>query len=99
MRYIGLIILTGAAALLAQTDWPSYGLDPGATRYSTLKQIDTGNVSKLVQAWVYDSKPTPDSKSKQPSRTTPLVIGGVMYFATQYQSLVAVEPETGKKLW
>ena len=98
MRYV-VLILAAAAALLAQTDWPSYGLDPGATRYSTLQQIDTGNVSKLVQAWVYDSKPTPDSKSKQPSRTTPLVIGGVMYFATQYQSLVAVEPETGKKLW
>jgi quinoprotein glucose dehydrogenase len=87
---------------LAQTDWPVYGHDPGAARYSTLAQINPGNVSKLTQAWIYNSKPAPDVKTnwrRVESKTTPLVINGVMYFTTPFQSLMAVEPETGKKLW
>ena len=75
-----------------------YAHDAGATRYSPLKQIDTGNVSKLSQAWTYDTKPTSDAMPRD-ARTTPLVIDGVMYFVTGFQSVVAVEPETGKKLW
>jgi quinoprotein glucose dehydrogenase len=34
----------------AQNDWPSYGRDPGAQRYSPLTQINASNVSTLVQA-------------------------------------------------
>ena len=36
-----------------QNDWPTFGHDPGGTRYSTLKQIDAKNVTKLVRAWTY----------------------------------------------
>lgn len=43
-----------ASNLYAQTDWPSFGNDPGAMRYSPLKQINTGNVSQLRVAWTFD---------------------------------------------
>jgi quinoprotein glucose dehydrogenase len=33
------------------------------------------------------------------SESTPLVVGGVMYLATAYNRVVALEPETGKKIW
>jgi glucose dehydrogenase len=33
------------------------------------------------------------------SKTTPLVVGGVMYFATAYNRVVAMDAETGKKIW
>src|SRR5437588_12599947 len=39
----------------AQTDWPMFGHDPGGTRYSPLKQIDTKNVDKLRLAWEFDT--------------------------------------------
>src|SRR5262245_45422323 len=39
--------------LFGQTDWPTYGHDPGSTHYSPLKQIDTTNVSKLTRAWTF----------------------------------------------
>jgi glucose dehydrogenase len=68
-------------------------------RFSSLAQINTGNVSRLIQAWAYDTKPNPDAKAPRPLQTTPLVVNNTMYFVTAYQSLVAVEPETGKKLW
>ena len=101
------------AALFSQTDWPVYGHDAGATRYSPLQQINTKNVSKLQLAWVYDTEsaarapedpaPPPVDDSPRPrgrmSETTPLVIGGVMYMSTSYSRVVALEPETGKEIW
>jgi quinoprotein glucose dehydrogenase len=42
-----------AASAFGQSDWPTFGHDPGGTRYSTLKQIDTTNVKRLVRAWTY----------------------------------------------
>jgi len=49
------ILLAGLAAIAVygQSDWPTFGRDPGGTRYSSLKQIDAKNVSKLVRAWTY----------------------------------------------
>jgi len=42
-----------AQAGFSQTDWPAFGHDLAGTRYSTLKQIDTRNVTRLVRAWTY----------------------------------------------
>ena len=42
-RYTALLLLASGA--IAQTDWPGFGNDPGAMRYSSLRQIDTGNTS------------------------------------------------------
>ena len=33
------------------------------------------------------------------SESTPLVVNGVMYLCTPYNRVVALEPETGKKIW
>lgn len=35
----------------------------------------------------------------RPSSTTPIVIDGVMYLATPYSRVVAVDPVTGKEIW
>jgi glucose dehydrogenase len=89
-----------AASAVAQNDWPTYGRDAGAQRYSPATQINAGNVSQLVEAWKYETKPAggPEGKPKA-SNTTPLMIDNVLYFATPYQSLVAVEADTGKRIW
>ena len=42
--------------LSAQADWPGYGRDKGAQRYSPLTQINTGNVAKLIPAWTFSMK-------------------------------------------
>src|SRR5579883_207785 len=91
------LALAGAHLARAQNDWPAYGRDPGAQRYSPLKQITPANVSRLVEAWTYQTK-LPAGASPR-SSTTALMIEGVLYFATPAQTLVAVEPETGKVLW
>ena len=35
-------------------EWLTYGLTPGETRYSPLKQIDVNNVNRLGLAWSFD---------------------------------------------
>ena len=44
------------AASTAQTDWPSFGNDPGAMRYSPLDQINTRNVTQLKVDWKFDTE-------------------------------------------
>jgi len=39
----------------AQTNWPGFGNNPGADRYSPLTQINAGNVDKLKLAWKFDT--------------------------------------------
>ena len=97
MRIIALFICT--VALYAQTDWPVYGGNLGNTRYSALNQIDTANVARLAQAWIFDTKPPAAAKANRQIEVTPLVVNGVMYLVTAYQSLVALDPETGQQIW
>ena len=98
IRSSALLLLAFGHVSVAQNDWPAYGRDPGAQRYSPLKQINPGNVGKLVQAWSIDTKPA-SATGKGTSSTTALMINNVLYFATPYQSLVAVGPETGQPIW
>jgi glucose dehydrogenase len=89
----------GAGVLHGQSDWPAYGGDLGNMRYSALGQINIQNVTNLGQAWVFDTRPQGSPKGNRPLQATPLVVNGVMYVVTAYQSLVALQPETGKQIW
>jgi glucose dehydrogenase len=76
------VLLAAAVATqraLAQNDWPGYGRDPGAQRFSPLKQIDPGNVAKLVEAWRFETRPAAETGNKRASGTTPLMVNGVLY--------------------
>ncbi|MBV9507243.1 MAG: PQQ-binding-like beta-propeller repeat protein, partial [Acidobacteriia bacterium] len=97
------ILLVCAAAFVARAetgaDWPVYGGDLGNTHYSKLNQINTGNVSKLVEAWTFDTKQPGAPNTSRQVEVTPLVVNGVMYLVTAYQSLVALDAESGKPIW
>lgn len=103
--WLALAAASLAASLAqAQNDWRSYGgTDPNGSvenrRYSTLKQIDTSNVTKLTRAWTYNARPADTKGAARASQATPLVVNGVMYVVTPYSSLAAIEPETGKTIW
>jgi quinoprotein glucose dehydrogenase len=47
----------GSSSATASKEWPTYGHDPGAMRFSPLTQITPANVSQLKVAWVYHMKP------------------------------------------
>jgi len=82
-----------AAALHAQNNWTHVGQDPGGTKYSTLDQINAGNVKNLQQAWTFH---TGDKSGFFES--TPLVIDGTMYVTAQ-NGVYALDAQTGAQLW
>ena len=83
-------------------EWRSYGGDAGGSKYSPLEQINKKNVAQLREAWVYDTGDVSDGTT-YPTRSafeaTPLVVDGVMYVTTPFCRLIALDPETGTKLW
>jgi PQQ-dependent dehydrogenase (methanol/ethanol family) len=74
-------------------DWPSYGLDHAETRFSRLKQIDTGNVKDLGLVWSYDLESTRGVEA------TPVVIDGVMYVTASWSIVHAIDARSGRRLW
>lgn len=83
-------------------EWQWYGGDAGGNRYSTLSDINLGNVKNLKLAWEWKpgEKPYPD-KGIRPGNfeATPLMIDGVLYLSTSYNRVVALDAATGKQLW
>lgn len=88
----------GLAAPESRTDWPNYGNDRGAMRYSPLAQITPANVAALKVAWTYHMKPA-DATRIATSETTPLVVGNIMYLGSPYGHIVALDATTGKEIW
>jgi quinoprotein glucose dehydrogenase len=97
-----------AEARAASEGWPTYNRDLAGTRYSPLTQINTKNVSTLVEAWSYRLRPEPGrsvpavdkaaSSFEIFQEVTPIVVSGVMYLPSGHR-VVALEPETGKEIW
>ena len=76
-----------------------FNRDLAATRFSPLTQINTRNVGKLTRAWSYSLNRHPSSGSiTGGSEFTPIVVAGVMYL-TNNNTVLALDPETGKELW
>jgi quinoprotein glucose dehydrogenase len=99
------VAIQWSCAVLAQSpnappskEWPTYGHDAGAMRFSPLTQITPANVGQLRVAWTYHMRPAGETRFAT-SEVTPLVVDGTMYIATPYSRVVALDPITGKELW
>jgi len=75
-------------------EWLSYGLTPGETRYSPLKQIDATNVSRLGLNWLYEIGPGGGNQEG-----TLLMSNGTLYGITNWSVVYAVDARTGKEKW
>jgi len=109
LSLIGLILITGMArgqqarpvddAVLRSAgkiggEWLTYGLNSSESRYSTLNQIDTSNVSRLGLSWSYEVGPGGGTQE-----ATPLVWDGTLYGITNWSIVFAVDAVTGKERW
>src|SRR5213083_28455 len=75
-------------------EWLTYGLTPGETRYSPLRQIDANNVSRLGPAWSYDV-----GQGGGNQEATPLFWNGTLYGITTWSVVFAVDARTGTERW
>jgi quinoprotein glucose dehydrogenase len=83
-------------------DWPQYGRDQEGTRYTPLNQINRDNVAYLRKAWEYHTGDFSDGSDGRPETTfqaTPILVDGVLYLATVYGRVIALNPETGAEIW
>lgn len=84
---------TGRAA---DGDWSAYLGDAGSTQYSTLRQIDRGNVAQLEPAWTYR---TGDATENSQIQCNPLIVDGILYGTSAQLKLFALDAATGRELW
>ena len=86
-------------------DWRFYGRDPGGTRFSPLKQINTRNVSKLKRAWTYHMGEVKRPHVSAPKsliaafECTPLIVGDVLYLSTPSSRVIALDSGSGAEIW
>src|SRR5215469_8050638 len=94
--------IAGLCFAASDSDWPSYGRDPGGTRYSPASQITRVNVANLKPAWEYHTgalAPPTRNNEKAAFEATPILVDGTLYLSTPYDVVVALDPATGKQRW
>jgi quinoprotein glucose dehydrogenase len=89
-------------------EWPIYGGDRAATKYSPLGQISAENVKDLQLVWAWDS---PDNARLAELRgegkriatdnfkATPILVDGVLYIRTSLGIVAAIDGATGETRW
>ena len=96
------LVSTARAQSKPEAGWPNYGNDAGGTRYSAASQIDRTNVAQLKVAWTYRTGAFPHDAEldhKAAFESTPILIDGKLFVSTPYDHVIALNPETGTKLW
>ena len=89
-------------------EWPSYGGDPGSSRYSSLTEINKDNVADLRVAWTYRTGDVSEGtsiwngepvRSRSTFEATPLMVDNTLYIITPFNRIIALDPETGTQKW
>jgi PQQ-dependent dehydrogenase (methanol/ethanol family) len=94
---VGMVIVAAVGITVAAdsgvSEWSTVDGNADNTRYSSLAQINTENITKLGAAWVSDKVgPAPSS------RAMPVIDNGLMFF-TAPPYVCAVNISTGKVVW
>jgi len=103
--FLGLVavgLLSVVRAQSPQVEWTHYANDAGGSRYSPLTDVDAAKLSRLQVAWQWKHWETPLKEyATTPGQfeSTPLMIDGTLYVTTPYNSLAALDAETGKEKW
>lgn len=88
------------AAALAQEgtgpDWPMYNGTHDSQRYSSLDQINIGNVNEIHAVWAFQTGIANPNISFE---NTPIVVDGVMYVSTGNNIIYAMDAATGALKW
>jgi quinoprotein glucose dehydrogenase len=85
-----------------ETDWPAYGGNALAQRFSPVDQINPSNVAQLTQAWTFrtgDMRGQTGDPVETTFQVTPLKIGNKLFICTPHQSVIALDATSGVQLW
>jgi quinoprotein glucose dehydrogenase len=97
------LVSCAQAQSIPDSGWPTYANDSGGTRYSPLQQINRGNVAQLRVVWTYRTGALPydpeELDHKAAFEATPILVDGKLFLSTPYDHVIALNPETGAKIW
>jgi quinoprotein glucose dehydrogenase len=99
---ISTVIRTALAATPPDAGWPTYGGDPGGTRYSSLAQITPANVGSLRVAWTFRTGDLGEGFkdwNRSAFEATPILYDGTLYLTTSSTNVVAVDATNGTLRW
>ena len=101
-----LLLATLTLGVLAQTpgssDWGYYGGDALGQHFSSLDQINRGNVARLAPAWTYRTGELGAgfaSAGQLTFEATPVLAFGRLYLETATNVVIALDPESGHERW
>ena len=83
---------------LPSTDWPAYGGNQAAQRYTSASQITPANVKDLKVAWTATVGDIP-SDTRWGVQNTPLKIGNMVYVCGYLNKVSALDAATGEHKW
>lgn len=80
-------------------DWPAYGGNYHATRYSPLDQITPENVGQLEKVWEYRTGDLPEDDEPFGNQNTPIKVGDRLYLCSATNHITALDAATGAEFW
>ncbi len=93
----------GAGAQSASMNWSYPAYDAYNTNYDPQGTITASNVAGLQVSWVYQVPLDPfDIAGAPPAlgiETTPLIVNGIIYVATPYNRIIALNGDNGRVVW
>jgi alcohol dehydrogenase (cytochrome c) len=89
-----LLAVTAVFASAQSGEWPTYHGHLSGNRHSTLREINTSNITDLVPKWTFPIT----AGGERALQVTPVVVGGVMY-VTAPNEAVALDARTGRQVW
>ena len=93
LTFLGIAAILHAADLRSFATWSQYLGGADSSQYSSLKQINRGNVAQLEIAWTYSAE------DNNQYLFNPIVLDNVIYVQAKNNSLVALDAATGRELW
>ena len=95
----------GAQRGPADVEWRHYSGDNGSTKYSPLAQITKDNITRLRIAWRRPQldpallEQNPKLRPANNFRSTPIMVGGVLYASNGIGLVEAFDAATGRTIW
>lgn len=80
------------------TTWPAYNGSKEGIKYSSLTQVNTGNVGRLTPVWTYHTGDA-DTVHHSQIQCNPIVVNGTLYGVTAAMKLFALDAATGTEKW
>ena len=99
---LALTVRLAAAQTPEASDWGYYGGDVFGQRFSSLDQINRGNVARLSLAWTYRTGELGANLKDADHLTfeaTPVLGFGLLYLETPTNIVIALDPASGRERW